>query len=145
MDNVYKPRKIEGHTYIMCGKTFQLYSLDKFDFESPLYVGKGKGVYSFTQRVNPTNAVHKNDRMEMIYNHSLIYLGKSDKLEERLHSHDGFKEIRKCKADVIGVYFCTDDEDPKAVESSILAEYFFKLNIAENADPKGKKTIVAEE
>lgn len=128
----------------MCGKTFQLYSLKNFDFESPLYVGKGKGVYSFTQRVIPTNVALKNGRMEMMYNHSLIYLGKSDKLEERPYKHDRFNEIKNRGADVIGVYFCADNEDPKTIESSILAEYFFELNSAENADSEGKKIKVEE-
>lgn len=145
MADAFIPTKIEGHTYKLCNKTFELYSLKKFDFKRPLYVGKGKGVYSFTKRVIPTDAVIKNGRREMIYNHSLIYLGKSDKLEERPYKHDRFCEIKNCGADVIGVYFCADDEDPKMVESSILAKYFFELNSAENTDPKDKKTMVAEE
>lgn len=55
-----------------------------------------------------------------------------------------FNEIKNRGADVIGVYFCADNEDPKTIESSILAEYFFELNSAENADSEGKKIKVEE-
>lgn len=128
----------------MCGKTFQLYSLDKFDFESPLYIGEGKGVYSFTHKLAKANIAYKNGENVMLFTHSLIYLGKSDNLVERLYNHDKLDDIRKCKADVIGVYFCSENEDPKTIESSILAEYFFELNSAENADSEGKKINVVE-
>lgn len=145
MDNIYKPRKIEDHTYKMCGKTFQLYSLENIDFKSPLYIGEGKGVYSFTHREAKVSIVCKNGKNVMLSTHSLIYLGKSDNLKERLYKHDRLNDIKNYDTDVIGVYFCSENEEPKEIESLILRNYFFKLNTAENTDHRDKKVMVMEE
>ena len=49
-EKTFKPHKLEYRTYTMCGKTFQIYSLQGFDFKKNIDVGKGRGLYCFTKK-----------------------------------------------------------------------------------------------
>lgn len=45
----------------------------------------------------------------------------------------------------LGIYECVDGEDPKKIESAILAKYDFIINKAENTDCNGKMVTVEED
>ena len=141
----FTPQKLEGRTYTLCGKTFQLYTIEGFSFDEPLDITGGKGIYSFSKCIAKVDSIVNNGNSWMKCNHSLVYLGKSDDFDDRPHNHDKFPKISEYKPNFLALYTCGENEDPKKVESEILANYFFSVNEKENKDIGNRKTTVLED
>ena len=139
----FKPQKLNGRTYTMCGKTFQIYSLEGFDFENNIDIGSGCGLYCFTKKIGETDSVIKDGESWMRLSHELVYLGKSEDFTERPYRHEKMRILDDSK--FLGIYKCPDSEKPKDIESLILDYYFFRENKQENEEQGVKKSIVVED
>lgn len=139
----FKPQKLDGRTYTMCGKTFQIYSLEGFDFEKNIDIGEGCGLYCFTKRIRKIDSVFKNGESWMRLSHELVYLGKSEDFTERPYRHEKMRILDDSM--FLGIYKCPDSEKPKDVESLILDDYFFRENEKENQEQGNRKSIVVED
>lgn len=139
----FTPIKMINQTYTMCGKKFQIFSLNGFDFKSPIDIGEGCGLYCFTNifsmvEIDTTSIGHR-----IKNSHNLLYLGKSDDFTKRPYQHNKLNKLTD--AEYIGVYYCDESEDPKKIESDILAIFFFRENKQENEEQGVKKSIVVED
>ena len=141
----FKPSKLEGRQYTLCGKQFQLYSINGFSFDESLEIEEGNGVYSFTKKMANVDSCVVEGNSWMKSSHSLIYLGKSDDFTVRPHNHDKFPSLKRDGAEFLGLYYCQTDESSKDVETNILKEYFFEENKQENEEIGNRKTIVVED
>ena len=139
----FKPQKLDGRTYTMCGKTFQIYSLEGFDFENNIDIGAGCGLYCFSKRIGEIDSVIKNGESWLRLSHALLYLGKSNDFTKRPYEHDKLSELKD--AEYLGVYYCNESEDPKEIESTILKKYFFSENKQENKEQEDRKISVVED
>lgn len=138
--DAYHPQELK-QTYTLCGKRFQLYSLELFTFNRALDVGvTGKGLYCFTDRYKGRLS---DDDNHFIYAHHPIYLGKTSGVETRPYEHEKFSQLKE--SNTLGIYLCQNDEDPKEIESTILETYFFKLNDKENKDVGDRKITITED
>lgn len=108
---------------------FTLYSLDGFRFNQKIEIDSisenDKGLYYFGKRYS------KNGK----FCHKCLYLGKSDNLYQRplTSSHEKWDKLKENECNCIGIYKCKCNENPKDIESQILAKHKFTLNIQENA------------
>lgn len=139
----FKPQKLEGRTYTMCGKIFQIYSLEGFDFENNIDIGVGCGLYCFTKRIGEIDSVIENGDSWMRLSHELVYLGKSNDFTKRPYEHDKLSELKD--AEYLGVYYCNESEKPKDIESLILDNYFFRENKQENKEQEDRRISVVED
>jgi len=102
-----------------------LYSLENFNFDETIEIEglseKDKGLYYFCKRAtcDGQTSCHR------------LYLGKSENLDDRpLHkSHEKWKFLKKKGCNCIGLYKCKKGEDPKEIESEILAKYNIVLSV----------------
>lgn len=123
-----KPTKL-SKTISFGDYKFQLYSLEGFEFDETIEIydlsDSDKGLYYFSKRT----------KQDEEYKHERLYLGESEHLEDRpLHtSHEKWDALKKDGCNCIGIYKCKKGEDPKKIESEILAKYNFKENIQENS------------
>jgi len=136
-----------GKTYNLRGYRFEIYSIDSFCFNKSIDISSANGVYCFTAKIN--KEIVGDEQKYFKKQHSLIYLGKSednDGINGRLvSSHEHFNDIKTMNPTSLGIYECVDGEDPKKIESAILAKYDFIINKAENTDSNGKMVTVEED
>ena len=124
-----KPRPLNKITTFLEYK-FKLYSLEGFNFDETIELEdlskSDRGLYYFCKR-----NLKKNGK----YKHTRLYLGKSENLDDRpLHkSHEKWTRLKKDGCNCLGIYICKNGEDPKQIESDILAKYNFEENIQENS------------
>ena len=124
------PEKL-SETRTFCGRTFTLYSLNGFKFDESIQIDGLEdvpGVYYFAKK-----RIMRNDNTQTRWID--LYLGKADNLENRpLNSNHGkWPNLKTKGCNVIGVYKCKTGENPKEVESEILAQYNFVENKTENS------------
>ena len=141
----FKPSKLNERHYTLCGKQFQLYSIEGFSFDEPLDIKEGYGIYSFTKKLANIDSCIENGNSWMKCSHALIYLGKSDDFTLRPYEHDKFSVFKTDGVEFLGLYYCQKNENPKDIETDILKEYFFVENKQENEVIGNRKTNVAED
>lgn len=123
----FKPQKIEGRTYTLCGKVFHLYSLDGFQFDDNIEIeginDTDKGLYCFTQAYK---ANYTEDTKHFVYVHKPLYLGKTICIDDRplKKNHEKWENLKADGCNCIGIYLC--NSNIKIQESVILDNFFSK-------------------
>lgn len=133
LQNIYEPLRLNRRTLTFCGKKFQLYSLDGFQFDH-IKFDEGKGLYVFTKGMMPFESEVGNGYSFMKLTHSLLYLGETGDLKTRLYDHGKYLVLKDYPAQFLGIYRCRETEKPEDVETTILESYFFKENTQQNTE-----------
>ena len=142
----FTPKKLEGRTYTLCGKKFELYSLEGFSFNEEISIASlmdtDKGLYCFTYSYK---IKHTEDGKHFEYSHTPLYLGMSTQIEDRPlnKSHEKWPFLKKDNCNCLGIYLSKDRI--KEQETSILETYFFKENKKENEEIGNRKTTLVED
>lgn len=96
---------------------FDLFSFEGFDELKDAFRPL-PAVYVFTRRSQAVDG----------FTHDLIYLGETEDLSSRFNAHHKEQCITAHRANCIGLYGVSENEDLKEIESDILSTYDFPCN-----------------
>lgn len=139
--------KTEGRVYTLGGYKFKVYSIMGYDFMCDIDVSSANGVYCFTKIIYKDTVGR--EKKEFKRTHHLLYLGKADGEEglngRLVHTHEKFTSLKQDGAQFLSIYECSPEENPKDVESGVLAAYNFQFNVEENKDTNNLPISVTED
>lgn len=135
--------------YTLCGYTFDIYDITGFDFKEQIDLPSAKGLYCFTSengcKVIKPSEDNKTQRFAFI--HELYYIGMTSDFSKRFDQHEKQDKLVNIMPLRIGIYFCSNNENEKVIESLILDNYAIQENIAENEAAKKLKlpSVITED
>lgn len=140
-----------GRKYTFCDKyPFEIYEFNDYDLDDEFKDFSDSGLYCFTSEVLYAD-VELNKGLYTKANrvHSLFYLGQTGDFSTRhFSSHEHFETFKSLPISknkkYIGIYVCSQEQDPKVIESEILAKYNFEDNTAENTNNDSLPTTIME-